>query len=291
MNNTPLILIIANLHREQAMAAADALSEEYWDPPAVTVNETDEKAGLWNVIAYGNETAEAENLRKFLLGRGFSPAGMTIERLPQVDWVRETLAGLPPVIAGRFFVHGEHDRQRRRSGGCSLEIGATTAFGTGHHGTTAGCLNALDNILKSRAPRKILDVGCGTGILAIAAAASLHQSVTASDIDPEAVAVTRHYARLNNVGPLVETQTAAGLNSAHIRQNGPYELVFANILARPLLAMASALVAVLKQGGYLVLSGLTLDQERQILATYRNRGAVPVRKIHRDGWATLVLRK
>ena len=195
-----------------------------------------------------------------------------ITAVPNHDWVRQSLEGLPPVTAGRFFLHGSHDRCRRRAGGISLEIDAGTAFGTGHHGTTEGCLMALDHIIKKRRPRRILDVGCGTGVLAIAAARATRAKALASDIDPEAVRVTRHNARTNGVSPAIAAITAAGLNHPRLVATAPYDLIFANILARPLVSLAQGLSLILASGGALVLSGLTLDQCRWILAAYRNRG-------------------
>jgi ribosomal protein L11 methyltransferase len=212
-----------------------------------------------------------------------------IAPLPQRDWVRQSLEGLAPVAAGRFFLHGAHDRARRRAGGLSLEIDAGTAFGTGHHGTTEGCLVALDRLLKRRTPRRILDVGCGTGVLAIAAARATLRPALASDIDPEAVRVTLENARLNGVKPRIRSVVAAGLGHPVIAAGAPYDLIFANILARPLVALATGLARVLAPGGHLILSGLTLDQSRWIEATYRARGLALAARIRRGNWVSLVL--
>jgi ribosomal protein L11 methyltransferase len=169
-----------------------------------------------------------------------------------------------------------------------LEIDAGTAFGTGHHGTTEGCLRALDNILRRRVPRKILDVGCGTGVLAIAAAKASGCPAIASDIDPEAVRVTLANATLNGVKPLISSFAAAGLNHPRIAGQGPYDLIFANILARPLVALSTGLSRALAPGGDLILSGLTIDQMRWIEATYESRGLALAGRITRGNWATLV---
>ena len=193
---------------------------------AVGINETDAVHGLWETVAYFADEAGALAADAALGLHG------VIASLPDTDWVAGSLQGLAPVAAGHLFLHGSHDRQRRRGGGISLEIDAGTAFGTGHHGTTEGCLVALDALLKRTRPRRILDLGCGTGVLAIAAVRALRAKALASDIDPEAVRVTRRNAVGNNVGPLVEAIAAPGLKHAGIAVCAPYDLIFANILAR-----------------------------------------------------------
>jgi ribosomal protein L11 methyltransferase len=275
--------------RGLSLAAANLLAERLdvcfrGEALAVTVHEEDEDSGRWSAVAYYGSRAEADAVVSAL---GLVSAD--IEPVPAADWVRQSLRGLPPVKAGRFRLFGSHDRARRAGCGIELEIDAGTAFGTGHHGTTEGCLAALDRIVKSERPRRILDLGCGTGVLAIAAARALHATAIASDIDPEAVKVSRANARQNQTAPLLRCVAANGLAHPVLRRGAPYDLIFANILARPLVRLAPALARQLRPGGYLVLSGLTLDQKRWIAATYRNCGLVHRFSIRRGNWLTLIL--
>ncbi len=269
---------------DDALALADAIDEDArFDSLAVAVNETDEAKGYWETIAYCASLDECE-----VLGRAFG--NHVIAKVPDSDWVRQSLEGLPPVKAGRFFLYGSHDRYKRRGGGVSIEMDAGTAFGTGHHGTTTGCLLALDVILKRKNLRNILDLGCGTGVLAIAAAMATRSPALATDIDPEATQVTRHNARHSGVLPVVKVCTAAGLHHPAFRNTAPFDLIFANILARPLATLAPGLSRMLLPGGLLVLSGITKDQVRWIKACYRNRGLVTVSTSLIGNWATLVMR-
>jgi ribosomal protein L11 methyltransferase len=278
-------LTIEGLTASQAQALEIAFEDARVSPLATSRNEIDEAKGLWQVIAYFANEDEAREAAGALPLRD----SITVAPLPDIDWVRRSLEGLPPVIAGRFFLHGSHDRGKRRPGGVSLEIDAGTAFGTGHHPTTLGCLLALDALLKRRKPRRILDIGCGTGILALAAAKALRSSALASDIDPEAIRVTRSNVAQNEASPLIRTVTASGVAHPLIRAGAPYDLIFANILARPLISVAQPLSRVLAPGGTIILSGLTNDQARAVLATYRNRGLVPDRMISLASWMTMSL--
>jgi ribosomal protein L11 methyltransferase len=254
-------------------------------PLAVTITETDEARGLWETAAYFISEQDAEAARE-----SFGTSA-ELRSIADVDWVRRSLEGLSPVTAGRFFLHGSHDRSQRRAGGIALEIDAGTAFGTGHHATTTGCLLALDTLLKRRHPLNVLDLGCGTGVLAIAAARATSARIMATDIDPEAIRVTAINARINGVAPRVRALTAAGLHAEAIHGQAPFDLIFANILARPLAELAQGLAALLAPSGALILSGLTRDQSRWIKSCYRNRGLIMFRTIEIGNWATLVLRK
>lgn len=270
-----------------AEAHAQALEDHFAvEALAVSIAEVDEAKSLWQALAYFATLQQAETARNAL-----ALPGCEIQPLPDRDWVKESLQGLAPVTAGRFFLHGSHDRGVRRAGGISLEIDAGTAFGTGHHNTTTGCLLALDDVIKRQKPRHVLDLGCGTGVLAIAAARALHCPVLATDIDPESVRVTRLNAKLNGLSGAFSALTAPGLKSQVISASAPYDLVFANILARPLVLLAHGLVQALAPAGTLILSGLNIEQVRWVSAAYLNRGLRINRRYLLGNWATLVFEK
>jgi ribosomal protein L11 methyltransferase len=195
------------------------------------------------------------------------------------------------VPAGRFIVHGQHDRARIAPNKIGIEIEAALAFGTGHHGTTRGCLLLLDHVLKAWRPRRILDLGTGTGVLAIAAGKALHEKVLASDIDPPSVQVARENARLNVSGHLVQAIRATGLSAPHFADAAPFDLVLANILANPLRQLAAPMARHLAPGALVILSGLLTPQARGVIAAYRARGLVPLRHLRIEGWSSLLLRK
>ena len=201
--------------------------------------------------------------------------------------MQNALSGLKPVRAGRILVHGAHDRAHKRPNDISVEIEAALAFGTGHHGTTLGCLRALDQILKRRRPRQILDVGTGTGVLAIAAARLLRQAVASGDIDPVAVDTARVNAQRNGAGAFVRPVLAAGLR--HPRLIGQYDLIFANILAKPLRLLAPAIAQAASFDAELVLSGLLSRDVPGVLAAYRAQNFFLAQRGDIDGWATLRL--
>lgn len=234
-----------------------------------------------------DEAAAAARVRDALGGDGFA-AAIAAERLPDVDWVAASLEGLAPVHVGRFVLHGRHDRARARAP-VAIEVEAGLAFGTGHHETTVGCLAAIERRLKLGRPRRPLDLGTGTGVLAIALARTAHVPVIATDIDPVAVAVARENARHNAVGPLVRAITAEGVK--HPALAGRFDFIVANILARPLIALAPALAVRLVPGGTLVLSGLRRDDGTRIVAAYRGQGLRLVRRDPDGHWLTLTFRR
>lgn len=214
---------------------------------------------------------------------------ITVAPLPDQDWIRLSQEGLPPVRAGRFFVYGAHDAGTVPHGVIPMKIEAGLAFGTGHHETTALCLAALSDLARERSFRNVLDLGCGTGLLAIGAAKLWKRRVLASDIDPVAVEVTRDNARANGVGPLVAAVTADGLTSPVLANAAPYDLLIANILAGPLTQLAPAIQRALAPGAVLLLSGLLNNQEKLVTSFYQSLRFVGARRA--GPWSALVLEK
>jgi ribosomal protein L11 methyltransferase len=254
----------------------------------------DERAdGVWSVDAYfdAGEPDEIAARVRDRLGSDAFRAPLAVEALPETDWVAAGLASLPPVAAGRFVVHGSHDRGKIPAGRIGIEINAGRAFGTGHHATTAGCLTVLDHLLRARRYESSLDLGAGSGVLAIALAKILHKPVFAGDIDPLAVRVAAENARLNRVAHLVRPVLSDGLAHPEMRKRAPFDLVVANILAEPLMRLAPAVSRVLAPGGDLVLSGLLAHQRERVVAAYAAQG-VHLRAARRfENWAVLHLRR
>jgi ribosomal protein L11 methyltransferase len=249
-------------------------------------------AGRWRVAMHFRAAPDKKIIRALTAAAAGDAAAKALrfERVAATDWVRESLAGLAPVTAGRFIVHGAHDRVRIPFNHIGIEIEAALAFGTGHHGTTRGCLLALERICKSRGGktiRRILDLGTGSGVLAIAAARALRQPVLATDIDGVAVRAARANAALNRAGSFVEVVKADGVTAPKLRERAPYDLVLANILLRPLQRLAAPLTRLTAPGARVVLSGLLASQANAVIAAYR--GLALERRIDLDGWTTLVL--
>lgn len=216
------------------------------------------------------------------------PPELHMTAVPEVDWVARSQAASPPIAAGRFHVHGRHDRSTAPAGAIVVELEAGRAFGTGQHETTRGCLLMLDRLARRRQYCRPLDLGCGSGVLAIAMARLWRRPVLASDIDPIAVRVAGDNARRNGVGRLVRTAAADGV----IRRRGqPHDLVMANILARPLIRLAPAIARVTAADGRVVLSGLLKSQERQVLSAYRSFGFSLCCRVTLGDWPTLALHR
>ncbi len=248
--------------------------------------------GQWQVAIHFREPPDEATLRaQVALAAGDSAAAaLTIERVAPADWVKQSLSGLRPVRAGRFIVHGAHDRASVKPNDIGIEIEAALAFGTGHHGTTRGCLLALDDLAKRGGARRVLDVGTGSGVLAIAAAKMLRTRVIASDIDRVAVEAARGNARLNRASAWITCVRATGVNARAIASGAPYDLIFANILLGPLMRLAVPLSRLAARRARIVLSGLLPAHANAALAIYRAQDFVLERRIALDGWVTLVLK-
>jgi ribosomal protein L11 methyltransferase len=281
------VQIVARGPRAIAEAAAAAMeADPALEGATYSIIEEDEDAGIWRIDAYPTTEEEAEGLSTHLARYDLRVAK---EALADADWLAMALSGLPPVRAGRFFIFGVHDRGRVPPNAVNLRIEAGAAFGTGHHGTTVGCLIAYDRLLKANRYPRVLDVGTGTGVLAIAADRTGSAVTVGTDIDRVSVRVARENAKVNHAAS--RFVGANGLRNTFVRAHAPYDLVFANILARPLVGLAQDIRGALKPGGTVILSGLLRSQARVVLAAYRSRGFRLERRIGRDAWATLVLRR
>jgi len=331
---------LARLTTDEATARrlSDALADILpADEVAISAFELDEAKRQWAVEFVFERPPEEAAFRAVIEAQAGAAAAraLTFETLHAKDWVAASLAGLAPVSAGRFLIHGAHDRARIPPNRIAIEIEAALAFGTGHHGTTRGCLLAFEDVLKRRKagvvpplkgegrrlkgggvgstcarphpshsrfapashpPRfagreKILDIGTGTGVLAIAAARALRREVLGSDIDPVAVRVARENARRNRAGSQVSLFTAAGASAGRFRHSGKHSLIFANILVGPLKLMASPIAGLLARGGTVILSGLLPAHANAVIAAYRMQGLTLRRRYLLNGWVTLAMRR
>jgi len=270
----------------------DALTEIFFEGEAA-IAAFERPDGRWDVTVHFAEPPDQLLLRELVTNAAGADiaAGIVFDTVEAKDWVKASLEDLVPVPAGRFVVHGQHDRERIAPNKLGIEIEAALAFGTGHHGTTRGCLLLLDHVLKAWHPRRVLDLGTGTGVLAIAAAKALHQKVLASDIDPPSVQVARENARLNVAGHLVQAVRATGFAAPQFADAAPFDLVLANILANPLRQLAGPMARHLAPGALVILSGLLTPQASGVFGAYRARGLVPLRHLRIEGWSSLLLQK
>jgi ribosomal protein L11 methyltransferase len=295
--------IVARLTTDARTAALlqDALAERCdGERVAVSIAGNDDQS--WSLALHFRNRPDESAVRKLIAsvaeqarGQAYAHAlarDLTFEVLAPTDWVRTSLEGLQPVEAGRFVVHGAHDRHRVGVNRIAIQIEAALAFGTGHHGSTRGCLLALDRIMKIGLRRKahaVLDIGTGTGVLAIAAAKALYRPVVAGDIDALAVATARENARINRVAAGMKVVHAAGLTDHRLLQRSPYALIFANILLDPLKKLATPIARLVAPDGWVVLSGLLNGQAAAALASYRARRLALAQRIMLGGWTTLIL--
>ena len=274
----------------RARAVADFIVETFDPAETAACVFENEKTGEWTAEVFFQEPPEEEELRVLIESVVDAETAKAIEfsNIEERDWVENALAGLRPVRAGRILVHGAHDRARLSANDVGVEIEAALAFGTGHHGTTLGCLLALVEVLKRRRPRHALDVGTGTGVLAIACARLLRQPVACGDIDAVSVATARANAVANGVGPYVRPLLATGVRHDALRGRR-FDLIFANILAKPLRLLAPSLARVASPDAELILSGLLARDVAGVLTAYRAQGFRLRRRRDIDGWATLML--
>lgn len=257
-------------------------------PTGVGVFEMEDGSGLWEVGAYFTEVPDDTALMLLAAATGAQP--FVVSQLPDTDWVAHVRRELVPVKAGRFFVYGSHDADKVPQGSEALLIEAAMAFGTGHHGTTLGCLQALDRLIdEGFAATSVADVGCGTAVLAMAAARIWSNPVLASDIDPVAVDVARSNAAANGLADRVRCIEAAGFSHPEIAAAAPFDLVFANILKGPLIALAPDMAVHVKPKGRAILSGILNEQADDVIAVYSQLGFNLLYRAEIVDWTTLTL--
>lgn len=277
------------LTKDQAYALVDAVMER--DDLALTASaHENEETGEWIFEATCDSPPDVDSfveLARQTLGGAVEFSVAPID--PEVNWVAKSLEGLAPVIAGGFYVYGSHETGPVPGGLTPMRIDAAQAFGTGHHETTTGCLEAINITLKRRKPRYMIDVGTGTGVLAIALAKRTNRTVIASDIDPISVRTTIENATQNGVGNSIVALEATGVNHSTITQNAPYDLVVANILAGPLMALAPSIGRIAERGATIILSGILQHQARGVINAYGRQGMVLSQKLQRKDWTTLIL--
>ncbi|WP_422532485.1 50S ribosomal protein L11 methyltransferase [Bartonella apihabitans] len=256
----------------------------------LAITEIDEANGIYEVSLYLDETQKNSVLPRFAQVLGVNENKIEIEILPDIDWVSHSLEGLGPVRAGRFFVHGSHDRDKVKPGDLAIEIDAGQAFGTGHHGTTVGCLELIADVMEHEKPQNALDLGTGSGILAIGIALIKPIRILATDIDPIAIKVAKENFALNGVAKTITAITATGLDDEEIKKRVPFDLIVANILANPLIELAPQMVPALKKGGSIVLSGILEEQHDRVVKAFEAEGAKYIKTLHHEGWVAIHLK-
>ena len=291
MTQTRFYFIASGADARRAYSELETVFEDDGLPLAMV--ELDEKRDLHEISVYAERDPDAVAERIATILRRTLPSIPPIERetLPDVDWVTKSLEGLPPVRSRRFLVHGSHDRARKRVGDIGIEIEAGQAFGTGHHGTTSACLDMIWSVARRERPQNALDLGTGSAVLAIALAKLARIPVLATDIDPVATKVAAQNVRLNGVEAWVETRCAAGFHDPLFIERGPFDLIIANILARPLMRFAPSMARHLAPSGSLILSGILDRQRRPVIAAYSVQGFRHLETLWREGWVTLHMKR
>jgi len=273
-----------------AEALGEALESLNPEPTGVGVFEIEDGSGLWEVGAYFTEAPDAAGLA--LLAAMHGAKDFTVSELPETDWVAHVKRELSPVTAGRFFVYGSHDADKVPDDAVPLLIEAAMAFGTGHHGTTQGCLRAIDRLASAgHEPRSVADIGCGTAVLAMAAARIWPVTPVAGDIDPVAVEVAEANLAANGMAGRVTCVEATGYDHPAIAAAAPYEMILANILKGPLIDLAPETAAHLAPGGHVILSGLLNEQAAEVTAAYEAQGLTLVHEEQIGDWTTLTLQR
>ncbi|HPE26129.1 MAG TPA: 50S ribosomal protein L11 methyltransferase [Albidovulum sp.] len=276
--------------RDPAEALAEALENLEPEPTGVGVFEIEDGSGQYEVGAYFEEAPDEIALALMAMAHGARP--FVVSQVPDTDWVAHVKRELQPVEAGRFFVYGSHDAARVPQDCVPLLIEAAMAFGTGHHATTKGCLLALDRLEREGfVGRNVADIGCGTAVLAMAAAAIWPDPVIASDIDPVAVEVASANVAANGLADRVRCVEAAGFGHSELKSRVPYDLVFANILKGPLIELAPEMAAAVRIGGRAILSGILNTQADAVAEAYKMTGFSVVGRDELSDWTTLVLEK
>lgn len=260
------------------------------DALPLAITEIDEKKAIYEVSLYVDEAQKNTVLPRFAQVVGVDENNIKVEVLPDIDWVSHSLEGLNPVRAGRFFVHGSHDRDKVKPGDLAIEIDAGQAFGTGHHGTTVGCLELIADVMEHEKPQNALDLGTGSGILAIGIALISPIRILATDIDPIATKVAQENFALNGVAKTIKAVTATGLDDEEIKKRAPFDLIVANILANPLIALAPQMVPALKKGGSIILSGILEEQHDRVVKAFEAEGAKYIKTLHHEGWVAVHLK-
>ncbi len=277
--------------KSEAEALGEALERLTPEPTGVGVFELEDGSGLWEVGGYFEAEPDAAGLA--LLASMHGAKDFTVSELPETDWVAKVKRELTPVVAGRFFVYGSHDADKVPEDALPLLIEASMAFGTGHHGTTLGCLKALDRLNAEAGPQdSVLDLGCGTAVLAMAAARVWPEAtILASDIDAVAVEVAEVNVAANDLVGRVTCLEAEGLEHPGLTEAAPFDLVFANILKAPLIALAPGITYALKPGGHVILSGILNEQADEVAAVYTEAGNSVVSRDQIGEWTTIITRK
>lgn len=278
----------AKAKAEELYQKMDAAFEDDAYPLAIT--EIDEAKAIYEVSLYVEEDEKAVVQARLAQILGVNQDEIEIEVLPDIDWVQHSLEGLNPVRAGRFFIHGSHDRDKVMPNDLAIEIEAGQAFGTGHHGTTVGCLELLAEVMANEKPQNALDLGTGSGILAIGMALIAPIRILATDIDPIAINVAKENFALNGVSDTITAITATGLDDNEIASRAPFDLIVANILANPLIELAPQMVPAKAKNGSIVLSGILEEQHDRVVKAYQDQGAKYIKTLHHEGWVAIHLK-